>query len=164
MCLLADYDRNYNSPSMRPPGELPVDALSPGVSHRAQLVLHLLVSLLSLLLPAIRRWFSRRGNGASSSSVYWTVTRPEAAATSFRYAGSGWMMDECDETRRAWNYFHTIGDAIDLYLKLWMMRWLVEVKIKDHQWPWTSVDYGTWSHDWIITGSCTKQYFLSLIY
>ncbi|XP_026298862.1 neurotrimin isoform X5 [Apis mellifera] len=50
-----DYDRNYNSPSMRPPGELPVDALSPGVSHRAQLVLHLLVSLLSLLLPAIRR-------------------------------------------------------------------------------------------------------------
>ncbi|XP_043801689.1 limbic system-associated membrane protein-like isoform X4 [Apis laboriosa] len=50
-----DYDRNYNPPSMRPPGELPVDALSPGVSHRAQLVLHLLVSLLSLLLPAIRR-------------------------------------------------------------------------------------------------------------
>ncbi|XP_043590456.1 neurotrimin-like isoform X5 [Bombus pyrosoma] len=49
------YDRDYDPPSMRPPGELPVDALSPGVSHRAQLVLHLLVSLLSLLLPAIRR-------------------------------------------------------------------------------------------------------------
>ena len=106
ICLITDYDRDYDPPSMRPPGELPVDALSPGVSHRAQLVLHLLVSLLSLLLPAIRRWFSRRGNGASSSSVYWTVTRPETA-TSFRYAGFGWMMDECDETRRAWNYFHT---------------------------------------------------------
>ncbi|KOX70482.1 Lachesin [Melipona quadrifasciata] len=37
-----DYDRDYGPPSMRPPGELPVDALSPGVSHRAQLVLHLL--------------------------------------------------------------------------------------------------------------------------
>ena len=55
ICLVADYDRDYGPPSMRPPGELPVDALSPGVSHRAQLVLHLLVSLLSLLLPAIRR-------------------------------------------------------------------------------------------------------------
>ncbi|XP_068976854.1 neurotrimin-like isoform X1 [Bombus flavifrons] len=51
----SEYDRDYYPPSMRPPGELPVDALSPGVSHRAQLVLHLLVSLLSLLLPAIRR-------------------------------------------------------------------------------------------------------------
>ncbi|XP_076683120.1 neurotrimin isoform X3 [Andrena cerasifolii] len=50
-----DYDRDYGSPSMRPPGELPVDALSPAVSHRAQFVLHILVSLLSLLLPAIRR-------------------------------------------------------------------------------------------------------------
>ncbi|XP_033334327.1 lachesin isoform X3 [Megalopta genalis] len=50
-----DYDRNYESPSMRPPGEPPVDALSLAVSHRAQLVLHLLVSLLSLLLPAFRR-------------------------------------------------------------------------------------------------------------
>ncbi|XP_034192549.2 neurotrimin isoform X3 [Osmia lignaria lignaria] len=50
-----DYDRDYGPPSMRPPGELPVDALSPGVSHRAQLVFHLLVSLLSLLFPAIRR-------------------------------------------------------------------------------------------------------------
>ncbi|XP_076238376.1 neurotrimin isoform X3 [Calliopsis andreniformis] len=50
-----DYDRDYGSPSMRPPSELPVDALSPAVSHRAQLVLHLFVSLLSLLLPAIRR-------------------------------------------------------------------------------------------------------------
>ncbi|XP_076546031.1 neurotrimin isoform X4 [Osmia lignaria lignaria] len=50
-----NYDRDYGPPSMRPPGELPVDALSPGVSHRAQLVFHLLVSLLSLLFPAIRR-------------------------------------------------------------------------------------------------------------
>ncbi|XP_017882277.1 neurotrimin-like isoform X2 [Ceratina calcarata] len=50
-----DYDRDYGPPSMRPPGEPPVDALSPGVSHRAELVLHLTVSLLSLLLPAIRR-------------------------------------------------------------------------------------------------------------
>ncbi|XP_031845245.1 neurotrimin isoform X2 [Nomia melanderi] len=50
-----DYNRDYGSPSMRPPGEPPVDALSPAASHRAQLVLHLLVSLLSLLLPAIRR-------------------------------------------------------------------------------------------------------------
>ncbi|XP_076172644.1 neurotrimin isoform X2 [Ptiloglossa arizonensis] len=49
------YDKDYGPPSMRPPGEPPVDALSPGVSHRAQLVLHLSVSLLSLLLPAIRR-------------------------------------------------------------------------------------------------------------
>ncbi|XP_012222613.1 neurotrimin isoform X2 [Linepithema humile] len=49
-----DYDRDYGQASMRPPGELP-DAQSPGVSHRAQLVLHLSLSLLSLLLPAIRR-------------------------------------------------------------------------------------------------------------
>ncbi|KOC63980.1 Lachesin [Habropoda laboriosa] len=50
-----DYDREYGPPSIRPPGELPANALNFGVSHRAQLVLHLLVSLLSLLLPAIRR-------------------------------------------------------------------------------------------------------------
>ncbi|XP_029171161.1 lachesin isoform X2 [Nylanderia fulva] len=49
-----DYGRNYGSASMRPPGELP-DIQSPGVSHRAQFVLHLSLSLLSLLLPAIRR-------------------------------------------------------------------------------------------------------------
>ncbi|XP_011341011.1 neurotrimin isoform X2 [Ooceraea biroi] len=48
-----DYDREYG-PSMRPPGDLP-DAQSPGVTHRAQLVLHFSLSLLSLLLPAIRR-------------------------------------------------------------------------------------------------------------
>ncbi|XP_017759432.1 PREDICTED: neurotrimin-like isoform X2 [Eufriesea mexicana] len=45
----------YSPASMRPPGEFPVNALNPGVSHRAQIILHLLVSLLSLLLPAIRR-------------------------------------------------------------------------------------------------------------
>ncbi|KAG7211701.1 hypothetical protein KM043_010951 [Ampulex compressa] len=50
-----DYDRDYGPPSMRPPGDHPADALSPGATHRAWLVLHLLVSLLSLLLPAIRR-------------------------------------------------------------------------------------------------------------
>ncbi|XP_011878420.1 PREDICTED: neurotrimin isoform X5 [Vollenhovia emeryi] len=49
-----DYDRDYGPASMRPPGELP-DVHSPGVSHRARLVLHLSSSLLSLLLPAIRR-------------------------------------------------------------------------------------------------------------
>ncbi|XP_011635971.1 neurotrimin isoform X4 [Pogonomyrmex barbatus] len=49
-----DYDRNYGPASMRPPGELP-DVPSPGVSHRARLILHLSSSLLSLLLPAIRR-------------------------------------------------------------------------------------------------------------
>ncbi|KAL6422415.1 hypothetical protein ACFW04_010622 [Cataglyphis niger] len=49
-----DYDRDYGPASMRPPGELP-DIQSPGVSHRAQFVLHLSLSLLSLLLPAIRR-------------------------------------------------------------------------------------------------------------
>ncbi|KAL0134183.1 hypothetical protein PUN28_001188 [Cardiocondyla obscurior] len=49
-----DYDRDYGPASMRPPGDLP-DIQSPGVSHRARLVLHLSSSLLSLLLPAIRR-------------------------------------------------------------------------------------------------------------
>ncbi|XP_020278701.1 neurotrimin isoform X2 [Pseudomyrmex gracilis] len=57
--LTNDYEveewRNSGyGPSMRPPGELP-DTSSPGTSHRAQLVLHLTLSLLSLLLPAIRR-------------------------------------------------------------------------------------------------------------
>ncbi|XP_032666587.1 lachesin-like isoform X2 [Odontomachus brunneus] len=55
----SDYDveelRNPGPASMRPPGDLPTDAQSPGVSHRAQLVLLLSLSLLSLLLPAIRR-------------------------------------------------------------------------------------------------------------
>ncbi|TGZ49943.1 Uncharacterized protein DBV15_07159 [Temnothorax longispinosus] len=49
-----DYDRDYGPASMRPPGEVP-DVRSPGVYHRARLVLHLSSSLLSLLLPAIRR-------------------------------------------------------------------------------------------------------------
>ncbi|XP_070156424.1 neurotrimin isoform X7 [Polyergus mexicanus] len=49
-----DYDRDYGPASMRPPGELP-DVQSPGVSHRAQFALHLSLSLLSLLLPAIGR-------------------------------------------------------------------------------------------------------------
>ncbi|XP_071560672.1 lachesin isoform X8 [Temnothorax nylanderi] len=49
-----DYDRDYGPASMRPPGEVP-DVHSPGVYHRARLVLHLSSSLLSLLLPAIRR-------------------------------------------------------------------------------------------------------------
>ncbi|XP_036144743.1 opioid-binding protein/cell adhesion molecule homolog isoform X4 [Monomorium pharaonis] len=45
---------DYGPASMRPPGELP-DVQSPGVSHHVPLVLLLSSSLLSLLIPVIRR-------------------------------------------------------------------------------------------------------------
>ncbi|XP_025986412.1 neurotrimin isoform X4 [Solenopsis invicta] len=45
---------DYGPASMRPPGELP-DVHSPGVSHHVPLVLLLSSSLLSLLIPVIRR-------------------------------------------------------------------------------------------------------------
>lgn len=72
--LFTDYDNEYEPPSMRPPGDLPVDALNQGVAREPRLLLHLLLpSLLPLLLNTVRRWFSHHGNGASSCSVYWTV-------------------------------------------------------------------------------------------
>ncbi|XP_025986410.1 lachesin isoform X2 [Solenopsis invicta] len=49
-----DLFPDYGPASMRPPGELP-DVHSPGVSHHVPLVLLLSSSLLSLLIPVIRR-------------------------------------------------------------------------------------------------------------
>ncbi|XP_028046366.1 neurotrimin isoform X2 [Monomorium pharaonis] len=49
-----DLFPDYGPASMRPPGELP-DVQSPGVSHHVPLVLLLSSSLLSLLIPVIRR-------------------------------------------------------------------------------------------------------------
>ncbi|XP_036144744.1 opioid-binding protein/cell adhesion molecule homolog isoform X5 [Monomorium pharaonis] len=48
------HKNDYGPASMRPPGELP-DVQSPGVSHHVPLVLLLSSSLLSLLIPVIRR-------------------------------------------------------------------------------------------------------------
>ncbi|KAK2583266.1 hypothetical protein KPH14_009276 [Odynerus spinipes] len=52
----SDYENEYESPSMMPPGDLPADALSLGVVREPRLLLHLLLpSLLPLLLAAVRR-------------------------------------------------------------------------------------------------------------
>lgn len=54
--LFTDYDNEYEPPSMRPPGDLPVDALNQGVAREPRLLLHLLLpSLLPLLLNTVRR-------------------------------------------------------------------------------------------------------------